>query len=402
MEKAEARKVTKRGQGEGNYTKLPDGRVRWRTTVTTPAGERIATSGTASNMTEARRAVRETRQAGENQTLTRKKDLITVQQLIENYIDARIRSEKIKSRTVDDYRYTLGKYIQPHIGELKAQKVTGDDLKRFFDDLELERIDAGKIKGTGDRTRAKIHLLLQAAFRWGVQQGTVHKDPTIIGRPKRTNSKEDVEKISALDAEQADRLFNYTSVHQDYWIFAFMLRTGVRPGEALALCEQDVAIDPSGRMRITIARTRSLSQGKVYEDTPKTKKSRRIIPVSDEAARVVFECLQRIEEDKQCTQDYKGKPYELNDYLFVSRSGAPYRLDNLGTKLRKACKAAEVPIITPHKLRHTFISLQAADGTQMEPLSRYVGHATSDMTRNRYRYSYDHELDEIAEKKKRE
>ncbi|GAA5503744.1 tyrosine recombinase XerC [Deinococcus xinjiangensis] len=387
---------SKRGQGEGSYTKLPDGRVRWRTTVTTPAGERIAASGTASNMTEARKAVRETRQAGENQTLTRKKDLITVRQLVEDYIDARVRGDKIKARTVDDYRYTLGKYIQPHIGELKAQKVSGDDLKRFFDALELERVDAGKVKGTGDRTRAKIHLLLQASFRWGVQQGICPRDPTVLGRPKPVRKGEPEGKINKLTPEQVGPFYEYARSHQDYWIFAVMLASGLRPGEALGLRQQDLLWKGDDKVRITVRRTRSLSQGKVYEDTPKTERSQRTITLRGDPALLIGECVQRIKEDAEHPTTYKGRPYEVNDYLFVSRAGTPLRLDNLTTRLRKACEAAGVPVITPHMLRRTYTSVMGASGTDVEVLARQLGHTNSDLTRERYRDVYDTELEDLT------
>lgn len=282
------------------------------------------------------------------------------------------------------------------MGELKAQKVTGDDLKRFFDTLELERIDTGKVRGNGDRTRAKIHLLLQAAYRWAVQQGIVHKDPTVVGRPKPSGAKTMGERANKLTPDEMTQFYTFARQHQDYWIFAFMLASGARPGEALGLQRQDLHWVSDHKVLVTIRRTRSLSQGRVYEDTPKTERSRRILKISGDPAILLGECVQRIEEDAEHPIIYKGQPYEINDYLFVSRAGTPLRLDNLSTKLRKACESAVVPVITPHMLRRTYTSVMGADGKDVEVIARQLGHINSDVTREHYRDVYDEELEDMT------
>ncbi|MHA0037988.1 tyrosine-type recombinase/integrase [Deinococcus sp. PESE-13] len=192
------------------------------------------------------------------------------------------------------------------------------------------------------------------------------------------------------------QFYTFARQHQDYWIFAFMLASGARPGEALGLQRQDLHWVSDHKVLVTIRRTRSLSQGRVYEDTPKTERSRRILKISGDPAILLGECVQRIEEDAEHPIIYKGQPYEINDYLFVSRAGTPLRLDNLSTKLRKACESAGVPVITPHMLRRTYTSVMGADGKDVEVIARQLGHINSDVTREHYRDVYDEELEDMT------
>lgn len=389
------KKVGKQGQGDGNFTKLPDGRVRWRTTVTTQAGQRIAASGTAENKTAAKNAVKAVRDANEKNQLTRKKDNISVEQLVRDYIDAQIRKEKIKSRTVDDYSYTLERYIVPHIGALKAQKVTPDDLKRFFDtQLEMPYVLKGNSPGrTGKRTKGKIHSLLQASYRWGMQNNIVLNDPTALGRPDPGKKVAKETRPKLLTPHEARRFYGVASQHEWGWVYAIMLALGLRPGEALGLRKDDLQLRNDGKVLLSIQRTRSVSQGKIYEDTPKTKDSARKLIVMGHPAFILRQCLVRIEEDRAHPVAYKGQPYQVTDYLFVSRAGTPLRLDNLGGPLRKLCEMADVPIITSHMLRRTYTSAKGAQGENIERLAKQLGHSSTSTTLEHYRQVYDSEME---------
>lgn len=369
----------KAGQGDGNFDFLSDGRVRWRTCVTSPAGERRYPNGTARNLTEAKKAVREVREAAARDALP-PREKVTVGELVGEYI--RHRSGVIKQRTIEDYTYMLAHYITPSLGHLKAQGVSAPRLREYFETLgEGPR---------GVRTREKVHGLLRAAYRWGVLEGLVTVDPTTRGRPTRPTVKV-APRLKAFTPEEAVKFYQAARADRWGWPLAFMLATGLRPGEALGLRWEDVTFNPDGTAAVNVERTRSMSGGKVYEDTPKTERGRRALTVRGDAVSILQAQRAQAEKEAGARLTHGGRSYEVTGYVFVSRAGTPYRGDNLRRPMGRLCKLAGVPVLTPHMLRHTYTSVMAASGHTVEVLSAQLGHKDPSVTRNIYRHVFEGE-----------
>lgn len=231
------------------------------------------------------------------------------------------------------------------------------------------------------------------SYRWGVQNNIVLNNPTDLGRPNPGKKITNDSRTELLTPREARRFYEVASQHEWGWVYAIMLALGLRPGEALGLRKGDLQVRKDGKVILKIQRTRSVSQGKVYEDTPKTQDSVRTLIVMGHPALLLRQCLQRIEEDCAHPVAYKGQPYQVIDYLFVSRAGTPLRLDNLGGRLRKLCEMAEVPVITSHMLRRTYTSAKGAQGENIERLAKQLGHSSSSTTLDHYRQVYDSELE---------
>lgn len=175
-----------------------------------------------------------------------------------------------------------------------------------------------------------------------------------------------------------------------------MLATGVRPGEAVGLMWSDVTFRPDGSAAVSIERTRSVSRGKVYEDTPKTERGRRDIFVTGDALALLKEAKAHGEREKLARLIHNGCPHQETGYVFTSRAGTPYRPDNLRRPMRRLSLAAGVPLLTPHDLRHTWTSLEAAGGKSVEVLSKHLGHANASVTRDVYRHVFDEERADLT------
>jgi len=375
----------KRGQGEGSFTRLPDGRCRWRVMVTTPAGERRHFSGTAANLTAARAAVREARKFKERGELP-PREMLTVEQLITQYVTARERSG-LKQRTAYDYRYTLTHYLMPSLGPLKAQHVTASRLNEYFD-----KLGEGP---QGERTREKIYALLRAAYRWGVREGLTLADPTVRGRPARSAST-GAPRVKAFTPEQAKAFYGAARVDRWGWPLAFMLATGVRPGEVLALTWDDVTFTPEGAALVRVERTRGTMSGKVYEDTPKTSRGRRSLKVTGEPVGILRDAQAQQEKEKGARLTHNGRPYTSTAYVFTSRAGTPWHPDNLRRPMRRLCEEAGVTPLSPHKLRHSYASVLASMGIPVEVVSAQLGHNNPSFTGQVYRHVFDAEREGLT------
>ncbi|WP_169726646.1 tyrosine-type recombinase/integrase [Deinococcus murrayi] len=348
--------------------------------ATSPAGERRQVSGTARNMTAAREAVRTAKAAIEREHRPPVRGL-TLSDLLSEYIAGRRGKIKAES-TARDYAYTANKYIRPSVGQLAAGKVSAGRLRAYYAELEAS--------GLGYRTREKIHGLLRAAYAWGNAEGLVTVNPTAHARPQRPTV-EGAPRLHAFTPEQAAQFYRAARADRWGWPLAFALATGMRPGEVLGLRWDDVTFTPDGGARVRVERTRSVSGGKVYESTPKTERGRRALSLAGDAVKLLRLSQAQTEKESGARLRDGGREYQHTGYVFVTRAGTPYRLDNLRRPMGRICRAAGVPVLTPHKLRHTYASVMAASGVSVEVLSKRLGHKDPNVTRGIYRHVYDGE-----------
>ncbi len=78
--------------------------------------------------------------------------------------------------------------------------------------------------------------------------------------------------------------------------------------------------------------------------------------------------------------------------MFVGASGKPWAKNHQQRPMREACKRAGIdPPISFHILRHTYGSLLAMEGVQLQVIATLMGHADTRMTERHYaRLQPDH------------
>ena len=126
-----------------------------------------------------------------------------------------------------------------------------------------------------------------------------------------------------------------------------------------------------------------LSDKGIFEDTPKTKTSQRIIKVADTA-------LQLLKEHKkyQNTQRLQcGDQWQNSDYIFTQWNGKPIHPDSLTSWFKHFIKRNALPDITIHSLRHTNASLLIANGVNITTVSKRLGHANTATTAQIYAHA---------------
>lgn len=131
----------------------------------------------------------------------------------------------------------------------------------------------------------------------------------------------------------------------------FMLNTGLRAGEMLAL-GRNCIVPYLGRKSVKITQTLSRvknrgnnagSKTKLILTPPKYPKSRRTVPLNREA-----------EFALSCMLSLYGKNRYDESLIMTTQNGLPPNIQNLENTLKKICKRAELPNYNLHALRHTF------------------------------------------------
>ena len=210
----------------------------------------------------------------------------------------------------------------------------------------------------------------------------IQADPSVgVRLPVETNLKKQSKDIIAYDKDQQDRLFSVIMKNKEnvgYLAVVFMIETGIRSGELLALKRKDIQLDRS-RMHVhaTIVAPSATNKA-LYQDSPKTKSSNRIIPLTPRA-KAILNILKSSWE---------------NEWVFEGKHER-YSYKQLMYQTKKLCKEAGVPYYGEHVFRHTFATNCYYKGIDVKILSKLMGHSSVTVTYNTYISLYGDGFDDM-------
>ena len=160
-----------------------------------------------------------------------------------------------------------------------------------------------------------------------------------------------------------------------YICFQVLYWTGMREGELLALTAADINLMTK---QIDINKTYQRLNGKDITTPPKTKKSRRKIPIPN------FLC--------QELQNFINTRYMLdpNERLF------PDTKHFLSHEMERSCKKTGIKRIRIHDIRHSHASLLINQGCDALILADRLGHEKVSTTLNTYSHLFPHKQQELV------
>ena len=168
--------------------------------------------------------------------------------------------------------------------------------------------------------------------------------------------------------------------------------TGLRRGEALALKWSDIDFEEK---TLSVNRTTVYVDGKQVLQTPKTKASKRVIPIDNYTISVLKSW--KLEQKKQHFKN--GVSFLQGENLIFTNSCCTMFVPNeFSKKLRKFIKKYNLKPITPHGLRHTHASLLFESGIQPKEISDRLGHNNIQTTLDLYTHINDNQRYNVVEK----
>ena len=220
-----------------------------------------------------------------------------------------------------------------------------------------------------------ISSILQTAVQWQI----ILYNPCDRVKPPKVEQKES----RFLDDVEVMELFHCLEKQpiQYKTLITLLVYTGMRRGEVCGLKWSDIDFN---NQTITIQRTLLYLPNKgIFEDTPKTNTSQRIIKVADTALQLLKEhkrnqSIQRL----QCGDQWQ----ELN-YIFAQWNGKPIHPDSLTAWFKQFINKNQLPDVSIHSLRHTNASLLIANGVKIPPVSKRLGHAPPATTTKIYAHA---------------
>lgn len=215
------------------------------------------------------------------------------------------------------------------------------------------------------------HLVrFKALIRWGYHNDYL-TDISYIDKIYRFKDKSHKEKIQNkyLEAAEVNALLESMSVLKWHNLTKFLVLSGLRIGESLALQISD--IDIKNRL-IHVTKTYDIINDIVT--TPKTLCSTRDVYMQDELFILSKQIRQQALTDRMI----------YGNNLFFQSGGKMLQYDAYRKYLKEHTKTVVGKVLTPHALRHTHASLMLENGISIDEISRRLGHENSKVTKEIY------------------
>ena len=284
----------------------------------------------------------------------------------------------VKGSTLDRKEQTAKNQVIPLLGEKAITEITLDDVQGMLDELTDMGYSYSTIK--------KAHDLLSEMYDYAI----IHKDafhkPTIgsVLPENLEHQQRDIhyytESEYARLVEESYHLYQSKQSERNAPLIPFLLNTGLRIGEALALHWSDIDFEHAFvrvRKNVKEVKNRSGNENEphyivIEQSTLKTASSDRVVHLNADALKALSalpphkkenELLFRSEKDKRCTYS------------------------SLHRMLERICNRAEVKPLGFHAFRHTFATRLFAKGVEVKTVSSILGHASVTITYNIYIHS---------------
>ncbi|NTX58936.1 site-specific integrase, partial [Myxococcus sp. CA039A] len=118
-----------------------------------------------------------------------------------------------------------------------------------------------------------------------------------------------------------------------------------------------------------------------YLSTPKSKKSNRTIKLDD---RLVALLKRHSVNQKEVILRYVNYKASDKNLLFHQQDGRWLRTNVVREYFKEVCKRSDLPILSPHALRHTHAVHLLEAGATIKYVSERLGHASIKVTADTY------------------
>ena len=274
----------------------------------------------------------------------------------------------VRESTYSRDRYLVANHAKPALGRVRLKNVKAMHLQRLY----REKLDSGLSPATVQKLHHVLHKALSQAVRWDL---IIRNPADAVKAPTPTP-----EEMRPLSAEEARRLLEAAKGDRLEALYVIAVTTGMRRGELLGLKWSDIDLENS-RLSIRRTLTRTDNGKHVELGDPKTRKSRRTIPLTPHAV----EALRRHLERQLAQIEAGGDLYEDQGLVFTTEAGTPINPSNLRQRsLAPLLKKAGLPRIRFHDLRHTCATLLLLKGVHPKFVQELLGHATIAITLDTY------------------
>lgn len=269
-------------------------------------------------------------------------------------------AQAVRPGTLAGYRLLVTKHISPNIGGVLLHKLNAVQIQELYSKLQR----AGK----SPRLIQQVHAVLHRSMSRAIKLGLIRMNPCYgVERPRVPKHE-----IEVLEPAQAWKLLEAAQNDRLHALYVLALTTGMRQGELFGLQWQDV--DLEGAV-LSVRRTVYELGKEILIGEPKSKKGIRRITLPTMAVNALTDHRKRM-----LAEGYAGL-----QWVFCSSEGHILRRNNVVNRsFHPLLKAAGLPKIRFHDLRHASASLLLSRGVHPKVVQERLGHSQINVTLDTY------------------
>lgn len=250
------------------------------------------------------------------------------------------------------------RHLSAHLGDIPISDLRPTDVRR----LHAALADSGLAPGTVGLIHTALGTILESALT----DDLIRRNPARLVRGPSVGRPD----IQVWDEAEVRAFLAVADQHPYAALWRIAVETGMRIGELRALAWGDVNLRERS---LTVRRTATIDADyhPTIGDAPKTEASRRTVLLSE---RVVAQLTAQ-------------RTTARSTLVFPTQRGQLLGANSLRIWLQSLCRAANVPLIRLHDLRHTAATLMLTQGTPVHVVAAILGHSTPSITLSIYAHA---------------
>lgn len=281
----------------------------------------------------------------------------------------------VKHSTINRYK-ELTTRIYDEIGHIKLKELRVDHLNDLYTKLSQNGVNKRTGGKLSNKTILEHHRLISTVLEQACKENLV---PFNVAK-KATLPKAEQKEVNYFQPEQIQAIVDALNHEPIKWktLVHLLIITGARRGEILGLKWKNIDFK-NNRIYICNNILYSPDIG-VYEDTPKTEKSKRYVSLPSDT----MQLLKDYKKYQTAERLRLGSYYQNRGFVFTNEAGNPLHPGSVTHYLRNFSKEYNLPHINAHAFRHTMASMLYFNGIDSVSISHRLGHAQVSTTANIY------------------
>lgn len=290
-----------------------------------------------------------------------------------------IHAPKVRPQSHAVVRTYFQYYVFPYIGHRRVKDLTAMDFTVLYNRLR-EYVSPRTGKPLSSTTVRKVHSTINAAMKAAVHHGKLAKNPAERACPGRAVHREimvftesQVRQFLEVWQEYEVETSRHFAKHSLGPIWQLAFETGMRPEEYIGLRWKDLSLESEPPIiHVQQVAVRNVRLKGFHFGEPKTRKSRRAIPITRELADALSAHRANVERMK----NKAGNRWQDYDLVFPNTSGEPlydYRLRLLFKKIVEKM-GLDPARYSLYCTRHTMATLLLLRGVNPKVAAERLGH----------------------------
>jgi integrase len=288
-----------------------------------------------------------------------------------------------KASTRELYSTLCAKHLEPApFGSIQLDRLKPSDVEalvlRMKSATKPGKATEGNpnpkpVRALSDSTIRQIYTILRAGLDGAVRDGLVGRNPAaLVKRPgiEQAESKH-------LTPDDVSKLLEAAGGSRYYPVLVLIASTGMRKGEALALCWDKVDLD-AGLLKVTATLNRV--GGQLVSSEPKTARSRRTVPLTPS----IVAMLKKHRVTQAAERLRAVNLWEDSGLIFTTESGGPIDPRSFLRVIEVAAAKAGLTDVGVHTLRHSAAVAWLEAGVHIRQVADLLGHSSISVTGDTY------------------